>query len=47
MELLFHVIDANEQILSQFLQPKRKEWNNIDKVVEENLMNPVSLHDLA
>ncbi|ATF13371.1 AraC family transcriptional regulator [Brevibacillus brevis X23] len=47
MELLFHVIDANEQISSQLLQPKRKEWNNIDKVVEENLMNPVSLHDLA
>ncbi|MFJ5622799.1 helix-turn-helix domain-containing protein [Peribacillus loiseleuriae] len=47
LELLFDISDADEKILYQFLQLKRKEPSSIVEVVEKNLMNPVSLNDLA
>ncbi|WP_315068768.1 AraC family transcriptional regulator [uncultured Clostridium sp.] len=47
LELLFNIVDADEKLLYQFLQLKRKEPSSIVKVIEENLMNPVSLNDLA
>lgn len=46
-ELLFNIVDADEKLLYQFLQLKRREPSSIVKVIEENLMNPVSLNDLA
>lgn len=46
-ELLFNIEDADEKILYQFLQLKHKQPSSIVKVIEENLMNPVSLSDLA
>jgi AraC-like DNA-binding protein len=46
-ELLFNIVDADEKLLYQFLQLKRKEPSSIVKVIEENIMNPVSLNDLA
>jgi len=46
-ELLFNIVDADEKLLYQFLQLKRREPSSIVKVIEENLMNPVSLDDLA
>lgn len=47
LELLFDISDADEKILYQFLQLRRKEPSSIVEVVEKNLMNPVSLNDLA
>jgi AraC-like DNA-binding protein len=47
LELLFHIAEANEQFLLQFLQTKQKERTDIVNVMEENLLNPVSLSDLA
>lgn len=47
LELLFDAADANEQFLLQFLQLKRKARKDIAEVIEENIMNPVSLSDLA
>lgn len=46
-ELLFNIVNADEKLLYQFLQLKRREPSSIVKVIEENLMNPVSLSDLA
>lgn len=46
-ELLFNIVNADEKLLYQFLQLKRREPSSIVKVIEENLMNPVSLNDLA
>ncbi|WP_271811404.1 AraC family transcriptional regulator [Clostridium beijerinckii] len=46
-ELLFNIVNADEKLLCQFLQLKRREPSSIVKVIEENLMNPVSLNDLA
>lgn len=47
LELLFNIADTDEKLLYQFLQLKRKEPSSIVELVEENLMNPVSLKDLA
>lgn len=47
LELLFGVSDADDKLLFQFFQLKRKEKRNITEIVEENLFNPVSLSDLA
>lgn len=47
LELLFDVADADEQFLYQFLQLKRTVRKSITEVVEQNITNPVSLHDLA
>jgi AraC-like DNA-binding protein len=47
LELLFDILNADEKILYQFLQLRRKEPSSIVEVVEKNLMNPVSLNDLA
>lgn len=47
MELLFHMADSNERFLFQLMQPISKDKGSIAKVMEENIMNPVSLNDLA
>jgi AraC-like DNA-binding protein len=47
LELLFDILEADEKLLYQFLQLKRKEPLSIIEVIEKNLMNPVSLNDLA
>ncbi|AJY74232.1 AraC family transcriptional regulator [Paenibacillus beijingensis] len=47
LELLFDLADANESFMRQFVQLKQQARTNISAVVEENLMNPVSLNDLA
>lgn len=47
MELLFHLIESNEQFVYQLLQPNRSEHNHIQKIMEENYTKPVSLQDLA
>ena len=47
LELLFDILDADEKLLCQFLQLRRKDPSSIVEVVEKNLMNPVSLNDLA
>jgi AraC family transcriptional regulator, exoenzyme S synthesis regulatory protein ExsA len=46
-ELLFDIVDVDEKLLFQFLQLKRKKVSSIVEIIEENLMNPVSLNDLA
>lgn len=46
-ELLFNIADADEKLFYQFVQLKHREPSSIAKVIEENLMNPVSLEDLA
>lgn len=47
MELLFHLTDSNKKLLYQMLQPDSQENTSIDKIMEENFLNPVSLNDLA
>lgn len=47
LELLFDLSDADDKLLFQFLQIKRKEKRHITDIIEENLFNPVSLNDLA
>ena len=47
LELLFDILDADEKFIYQCLQLRRKEPSSIVKVIEKNLMNPVSLNDLA
>ncbi|WP_419872783.1 AraC family transcriptional regulator [Candidatus Pristimantibacillus sp. PTI5] len=47
LELLFNVVDTDNQFLLQFLQLKRKSNKGIAEVIEENFMNPVSISDLA
>jgi len=47
LELLYDILDADEKLLYQLLQLKRKEPSSIVEVVEKNLMNPISLNDLA
>lgn len=47
MELLFHLAESNERFLYQLLQPESNDHNRIDRIMEENFTNPVSLHDLA
>lgn len=47
LELLFDILDADEKLLYQLLQLKQKEPSSIVEVIEKNLMNPVSLNDLA
>lgn len=47
LELLFDIVDADERLLYQFLQFRPKADLSIVEVVEENIMNPVSLNDLA
>jgi len=47
LELLFNILDVDEKLIYQFLQLKQKEPSSIVEVIEKNLMNPVSLNDLA
>lgn len=47
MELLFHLAEANTNLLQQLLYPHPPERSQIEQVVEENVTNPVSIEDLA
>lgn len=47
MELLFHIAESNDRFLYQMVQPISKDRVSIAKIMEENLLNPVSLNDLA
>jgi AraC-like DNA-binding protein len=47
LELLYDVAHANPGFMSQLLQLKQQVRVDISSVVEENLLNPVSLIDLA
>ncbi|WP_336779956.1 AraC family transcriptional regulator [Paenibacillus illinoisensis] len=47
MELLFHLAEANTNLLQQLLYPHPTERSQIEQVVEENVTNPVSIEDLA
>ncbi|MEK3850285.1 AraC family transcriptional regulator [Paenibacillus sp. FSL R7-0340] len=48
MELLFHLVDSNDHFQYQLLQLSNHDRNSsIDKIMEENFTNPVSLNDLA
>lgn len=47
LELLFDLANEDQHIMQQLLQLKQQVRSNIAAVVEENIMNPVSLHDLA
>ncbi|MFF2479988.1 AraC family transcriptional regulator [Paenibacillus sp. NPDC058071] len=47
LELLFDILDADRGLLNQILQLRQQRPTNIVEVVEKNLLNPVSLQDLA
>lgn len=47
LELLFDLAVADEDIMKQLLAFKKPGQTNIASVMEENLLNPVSLEDLA
>ncbi|REK77745.1 helix-turn-helix domain-containing protein [Paenibacillus paeoniae] len=47
LELLFDLLDADQGLLNQILQLRQQRPTSIVEVVEENLLNPVSLQDLA
>ncbi|NBD27440.1 helix-turn-helix transcriptional regulator [Paenibacillus glycinis] len=47
LELLFDLAHADESAMKQLLQMKQQARSTIAAVVEENVMNPVSLNDLA
>jgi len=47
LELLFDLGYEHQDVLSQLLNMKPSYRGNITKIVEENIMNPVSLNDLA
>ncbi|GGG78633.1 helix-turn-helix domain-containing protein [Paenibacillus radicis (ex Gao et al. 2016)] len=47
LELLFDILDADEGLMNQILQLRQQRPTNIVEVVEKNLLNPVSLEDLA
>lgn len=47
LELLYDVVNADKSFLCQFLQLKHKKPLSIVEVIEDNLVNPVSLNDLA
>lgn len=47
LELLFDLAHANENIMQQMLQLKQQVRSDISTIVEQNIMNPVSLNDLA
>jgi AraC-like DNA-binding protein len=47
LELLFDLAHANESIMQQLLQLKQPVRSDIATIVEQHIMNPVSLNDLA
>ncbi|KAI7266586.1 hypothetical protein KC345_g8139 [Hortaea werneckii] len=47
LELLYDVANANPEFMRQLLQLKQQTRADIPAVMEENLLNPVSLSDLA
>ncbi|OPH54972.1 AraC family transcriptional regulator [Paenibacillus ferrarius] len=47
LELLFDILDADQGLLNQILQLRQQRPTSIVEVVEKNLLNPVSLQDLA
>jgi AraC family transcriptional regulator, exoenzyme S synthesis regulatory protein ExsA len=47
LELLYDVADTDEKFLYQFLHLRHIERKSISQVVEENILNPVSIDDLA
>jgi AraC-like DNA-binding protein len=47
LELLFYLFKADYRILEQLLDLKENFRSNITATVEENLMNSLSLHQLA
>jgi AraC-like DNA-binding protein len=47
LELLFDLASADENMLQQLLQLKKQVRSNISTIIEDNLMNPVSLKNLA
>lgn len=47
LELLFGIADRNDIFLSELSEIKRQERKSIKDVVDANITNPVTLHDLA
>ena len=47
LELLFDLTNTDQNILAQLLQLNQISRKNIKAIVEENLLNPVSLNELA
>jgi AraC-like DNA-binding protein len=47
LELLFDILDADKGLLNQMLQLRQQRPTSIVEVMEKNLLNPVSLQDLA
>ena len=47
LELLFDLSSADTHVMQQLLQLRQPARTNISTVMEENLLNPVSLSDLA
>jgi AraC-like DNA-binding protein len=47
LELLFDLVYEDNTIMQQLLHLKQQVRSNISAIVEENVMNPVSLNDLA
>ena len=47
MELLFHLAHTNDHFLYQLLQPNTERNSNLEKLMEENITNPISISDLA
>ncbi|MEK3913027.1 AraC family transcriptional regulator [Paenibacillus sp. FSL H7-0331] len=47
LELLFDILDADKGLLSRILQLRQQRHTSIVEVMEKNLLNPVSLQDLA
>jgi AraC family transcriptional regulator, exoenzyme S synthesis regulatory protein ExsA len=47
LELLYDLAAADNNLMQQILQLKQHARSNIPKIVEENILNPVSISDLA
>jgi len=47
LELLFDILDADKGLMNHILQLRQQRPTNIVEVMEKNLLNPVSLQDLA
>ncbi|SHO52290.1 helix-turn-helix domain-containing protein [Anaerocolumna xylanovorans] len=47
LELLYDLAATDENLMQQLMQLKQQARSDIPKIVEENILNPVSLNDLA
>ncbi|OBZ08794.1 AraC family transcriptional regulator [Bacillus sp. FJAT-27264] len=47
LELLFDLAAADQDLMLQLLQLKQQVRSDIPKIVEDNILNPVSVNDLA